>query len=230
METSAGSPHTKLDAVSRSRLTDVIVEQITDRILTGEIAPGTPLRQEQLAAALGVSRTPLREALRTLQAYGFLTASASSGTLQVVSPTREESRDIYEARAMIDGYSARLAAVRASDAQIEELHELTNGILDSLEPFDLRHYLVAHSEFHVGLVRISGNRTLLGMEPIVRMSTRMLYPQLGRSTERVVESAKEHSKIFEAVRDRDPERAERLARDHVESVVSFWLREDEDRA
>ena len=127
-DASTGREPSITSGIVRSPLVEQIVELIAERILSGELAPGTPLRQEELAAELGVSRTPLREALRVLRSDGFLTGGSGKGTLTVVSVTAERVRDIYEVRAMIDGFAAGLASRRASDAEIERLDRLSTAI------------------------------------------------------------------------------------------------------
>jgi DNA-binding GntR family transcriptional regulator len=215
----------RLSTVSRSQLVEQIVVQLTRRILDGELPPGTPLRQEELAAELGVSRTPLREALRVLRAEGFATGGTGKGTLNVVSLTLERARDVYEVRAMVDGLAARLASERATEADLRRLEQLATAIQQACSPFELRRFLDVHAEFHVGVLRAARNVTLLGMEPVVQMSSRMLYPQLSSNRARMIASASEHRQILEAIRARTPDEAELRARKHVENAIAAWLRD-----
>jgi len=107
----------RLSAVRRSPLTDQVVEQLTKRILSGDLAPGTLLRQAQLAAQLSDSRTPLREAMHVLLTDGLLT-KRPNGIFAVIVPTLADARDTYELREVIDAFAARMAATRATDDQI----------------------------------------------------------------------------------------------------------------
>jgi DNA-binding GntR family transcriptional regulator len=217
-----GNNRPRLSTVSRSLLVEQIVEQITERILAGEIPPGTPLGQEQLSAELGVSRTPLREALRVLKSRGFVTSESTSGTVRVVSLTADQAADMYEARKMLDGFAARLAAERATDDQVEDLGRLAAAIQAASRPFDPQHYLKVHAEFHLGVLRVAGNETLLNLESVVQITSRMLFPQLNRNRERTIASADEHQLISEAIRNRDPDRAEQVSRQHVENAIVAW--------
>ena len=89
-----------------------------------------------------------------------------------------------------------------------------------------RRYLAAVTEFHVGLLTASGNHTILALETTIRMSTRVLYPRFDQRQERLVAAAREHRRLYEAIRDREPDEAERLAREHVRAVIQFWIDEE----
>jgi DNA-binding GntR family transcriptional regulator len=222
-----GGQRSRLSAIPRSQLVEQITEQITERILSGEIPPGTPLGQEQLSAELGVSRTPLREALRVLKSRGFVTNESTSGTVAVVSLTRDQAADMYEARKMLDGFAARLAATRATDAQIEDLGGLAQAIQLASRPFDPKHYLQVHADFHLGVLRVAGNETLLNLESVVQITSRMLFPQLNRNRERTIASAGEHQLIYDAIRARDADLAEQVSRQHVENAIVAWRADDD---
>jgi DNA-binding GntR family transcriptional regulator len=219
--TDTGRP---LSAVQRSPLTDQVVAQITSRILSGELGPGTLLRQAQLAEQLSVSRTPLREALRVLFTDGLVTQQ-QNGTFTVVSPTLDDARDTYEMRGVIDAFAARMAATRATDEQLRELEDLVVGLEESCDPFDGHRYLTAVSDYHVGLLKASGNRAILPLETAIRMSTRVLFPRFAQRQDRLIAAAREHRLLFEAIRDRNPDEAERLAQEHVNRVIAFWIDE-----
>lgn len=212
-------------ALQRSPLTDQVVEQITARILSGKLAPGTLLRQAGLASELSVSRTPLREALRVLSTDGLVT-QRQNGTFAVIAPTLEDARDTYALRAVIDPFAARMAATSATHEQIIYLERLVSRLEETCEPFDGPRYLTAVADFHVGLLEASGNRAVMSLETTIRMSTRVLYPHLDQRQERLIAAAREHRNLYEAIRDREPGRAEKLAVDHVEAVVRFWLGRD----
>jgi DNA-binding GntR family transcriptional regulator len=103
-------------------LVDQLASTIRSRVLSGEIALGERLRQETLAAEFGVSRTPVREALRKLQATGLVDLQPNRGAV-VRGPTVREIREAYEVRAELEGLAAELAATRIRDAQLRELRE-----------------------------------------------------------------------------------------------------------
>lgn len=215
-----------LSAVQRSPLTEQVVEQITARILSGDLPPGAVLRQAHLAAQLSVSRTPLREAMRVLLTDGLVTQSPA-GAFSVIAPTLEDARDTYEMREAIDAFAARMAATRADEEEVAELHRLVERIEQTCEPFDAPAYLDAVSNFHVGLIRASGNQAILALETTIRMSTRVLYPHFANRRQRLIAAAGEHRRLYEAIRDHNPDEAERLAQQHVRKVIEFWIEQVE---
>ena len=101
---------------------DGLAETLQEAILSGELATGTWLRQERLAEQYGVSRTPIREALRALQAQRLVEVVPNRGAL-VCGPTVRDIREAYAVRAELEGYAAELTAELARDAEIERLHE-----------------------------------------------------------------------------------------------------------
>lgn len=198
-----------------------VVEQLREAILDGTIVPGTTLRQESVAADLGVSRTPVREAFRWLAAEGLLTLKNTSA--EVISLSDDDALEYYELREVVDGLSARLAASRCTPEEYEGLRRVAQELASHARPFRTAKWLTAHVNFHVMLMRMSKNKRLGQFETIVRLSSQMLYPRLNRDQERMLASAHEHMEIAEAVGRGDSELADRLAREHIRSAMKAWL-------
>jgi DNA-binding GntR family transcriptional regulator len=187
-------------------------------IYQGAIPEGTVLRERELASALGVSRTPIRESLARLEAEGIVVAIPHGGVV-VAEVSPQDVEEIYELRAGIEGMAARLAAQRASDAELaalgEVLQEMTvlarDGQLESLPPLAAR--------FHRLLYEAARNRRLQALavncyEAVqrVKRSSLMRPGRAGQALE-------EHRRILAALRRRDPEAAERAAREHLERAL-----------
>src|SRR5215212_4073666 len=102
----------RLGEMRRVPLVQQIAEQLRALIIDGTIPPGTPLLQEKVAAELGVSRTPLREAFRILEQDGLVRVSRTTGTVEVIQLTPLDAAQLYQLREVIDGLAARLAASR----------------------------------------------------------------------------------------------------------------------
>ncbi len=115
----------------RSALVDKLAATLQARMLSGELVSGTRLRQEALAEEFGVSRTPIREALRKLQASGLVELQTDRGAL-VRGPSAREIRDAYEVRAELEGLAAELAAQRIQQAQLDGLHEAQSEFRETL--------------------------------------------------------------------------------------------------
>jgi DNA-binding GntR family transcriptional regulator len=164
--------------MGRVPLATQVVDGLRNLVLSGRIPPGTKLIQEQVAADLGVSRTPLREAIRVLVNEGLLTPIPSSGSVRVVSPSIDEVRDLYQVREVIDGLAARLCTAATLSPSVQaKLKESVDQLARASEPFDLNAFVTAHADFHVLIVASSGNTRVQQMEPLVRMSAQMLFRQ-----------------------------------------------------
>jgi GntR family transcriptional regulator of vanillate catabolism len=221
----------KLGEVLRVPLAHQIAERLRALIVDGTIEPGTPLLQEKVAAELGVSRTPLREAFRILEQDGLVRVAPRSGTVGVVRLTVDDATQLYQLREVIDGLSARLAAEHSlTSAQERQLKGYAQQIVRSVTPFNTSRFLHAHTAFHLGVANASGNQWMTQFDHLIRISSHMLYPILKSEPERMVASAAEHVAILDAIIAGDAERAEQLARSHVRLARSFWVPESGDRA
>jgi DNA-binding GntR family transcriptional regulator len=189
---------------------------IRTRILSGALSRGERLREEELAQLAGVSRTPIREALRRLDAEGLVEFLPNRGA-SVVAWTEQELGDLYEARALIESYTAGQAAARISEADLDRLadlsrqmHELDNSGSDSADEMTR-----LNSEFHRIITAAAGNSHL---EFLVRGLTdaALVYRTFRHYTpERLMASKFHHDEILAALRARDGAWTSAIIRAHV---------------
>ena len=146
-----------------ARAADQAYEFIRDAIAAGTYAPGSRLREEELADDIGVSRTPIREALRRLDAEGVVEFVPNRGA-HVASWTDQDLAEIFDLRAVLEGFAARLAARNISDEQVARLRELS-AEMDALAVGSAADRLdrisALNNEFHALVVEASGNRQLV---------------------------------------------------------------------
>ena len=203
---------------SRIRLVDEVVEVLRERILGGYYEPGVPLRQEQLAAELNISRTPLREALRMLESDGLVTVSPGRGA-RVVAGDRSRLLAAYRLREVIDGLAARLVAEAGLGDGRRALAEAIEAQRRALEPWAPADYTTANIRLHQTILELSRNEFLVAQLPIVHMTSRVFMPfevvEHGRATQAV----EEHEEIVRAIAAGDGDDAERLARAHVARTI-----------
>ncbi|HRP98831.1 MAG TPA: GntR family transcriptional regulator [Terrimesophilobacter sp.] len=212
--------------------------ELRDRIVTGQLPPGTRLLQEDLAKELQVSRTPLREAFRVLENERYLSTSNHNRTVEVVTLSPDDLRDMYQLREVIDGLAARLASQRGLSTELQsEARELLDDMsTTSASPFDPLRRTKAHGAFHSLIVRASGNSQLQGLEPLIRRSASAFYlpfvndpaiVQLAKEQEHnslqkyMNDADDQHEAILAAVLDGDAEEAERLAQEHARRGLTF---------
>ena len=145
----------------RRRLADEVYDQLVQAIMDREIGPDDRLVQEKLAAELDISRTPVREALLRLEKEGVLHL-ANSGGFRLAKISEEETLELYQARAAIEGQAARILTARGDAEELERLRKLIRQTEDLKDP-TTRDYFIANRTIHRAFMEAAGNRFLLEM-------------------------------------------------------------------
>lgn len=197
---------------------------IRSSILSGEFARGQRLREEQLATLAGVSRTPVREALRRLDAEGLVEFAPNRGA-RVTAWSSQELHELYEMRAMLEGYGARLAATRVSPGALGELRASAQRMegLSRRGASAAEELTEANGEFHRALVQASGN---VQLEALVRsmMDVSLITRTFERySAARMRASTSQHTEVVQALEAGDAEWAESVMRTHILAARSTVL-------
>ena len=201
----------------KTLLNDGVVEVLRARIYSGEYPLGTPLRQEQIAEELGISRTPLREAFRTLRREGLL--QESSQGVRVMSLELEKVLQAYMLREVLDGLTARLAAARPTPEFGEELRSNLDAQRRAVAENDYPAYTEANVGFHYAIWKAADNEFVLAESHILRMTAQLFVPQSVVPRTLATEAVEAHQEIAEAVLGGSQERAERLARAHIRHTI-----------
>ena len=223
----------------RSRLSDEVADLLRDRILCGEVPPGTRLPQIEVAEALQVSRTPLREAFRILEHEGLLEISATSNTAYVLPTDLNTVVTALEVRSVVDPVAARLLAARWSAPSIEQLRAALRD-MDSADSGQVpaASYIRAHAAFHAGIALYCGSDALVRFAPLIRSSVRpwsglvtdnAFAAHSGRRTDFPPQHAG-HAAIIAAIEERRPDDAECAARDHAVRALALAAGSYGDRA
>lgn len=193
---------------------DQVHGALLERIVAGELPPGSRLRQEALADELGVSRTPLREALVRLASEGLVEFTPNRGAT-VARRDFGDMEQAWRARLVIEPGAARLAAERGDAGAVEHMRESIRR--QRAVAGDVTTSFALNREFHLTLVRASGNAHLAQFAELLWL-TRIGVPIFVRQAHgraQILAWAAEHEAIVEAVAARDGARAERLACEHV---------------
>jgi DNA-binding GntR family transcriptional regulator len=196
-------------------LRERIVVRLREAIITGDLAAKTRLMEPELARQLGVSRTPLREAIRQLEVEGFLTTIPRVGTF-VSEVSARDVEDTYAIRAVLEGLAARQAAENPDPAKASTFR----AILVELEQksFDYRVYHEAAGRFHDVIFALSQNQRLRAMyQSLTYQVTRFRSLSLAVG-QRPKVSVREHQQIAAAILSGRGEEAERLMRAHIEGA------------
>ncbi len=186
-------------------------EILRDKILNGELPGGTKIGEEKLAEELGVSRTPVREAIRKLEYEGLIVKK------RVVKPNEKTLRNMFQVRILLEGYSARCAAIFLKEDEIAALQNCVKiGHSGTYEEI-----MQANEQFHGIIVQSSNNPVMIDI--IDRMQS-MIY--LFRKTVVIYNRPHlidEHEKILKAIQARDEKLAEKLMKDHLQADLDFYL-------
>ncbi|WP_040663204.1 GntR family transcriptional regulator [Neptuniibacter caesariensis] len=201
-------------------LADRVCEQIVNAIVIGEIPPGQKISEPELARTYGISRGPLREAMRRLEALRLVERKPHVGA-RVVNLSAKELVEIYRVREALEGMACRLAAENMPQDEIDSLRALLNEHEESIEQLDGRSYFQKEGDldFHYRIVHGSKNSKLLEfLGGDLYHLVRMYRYQFSVSSSRPKRALKEHRQIIDAIEARDPELAEMLMRRHIGSA------------
>jgi DNA-binding GntR family transcriptional regulator len=208
-----------------------LAAEIQARVLSGDVPVGSRLRQEALAEEFGVSRTPVREALRQLQATGIVELLPNRGAV-VRGPSAREIREAYEVRAELEGLAAERAAERISDRDLVQLREAEALFRESVASLIERRarrpapwrdesvWVRANDLFHQAILEAAGNRRLSDtIADLHRSFPRDLtWAALSQSSRLLAENVEQHAQILEAIERRDPNEARRRMIEHIRSA------------
>jgi DNA-binding GntR family transcriptional regulator len=202
----------------RVRLVDEVADVIRERIYAGVYAPDVPLRQEQLAADLNISRTPLREALKMLETEGLVKSEPGRG-VRVVSVDAPTLLAGYELREVLDGLAARLSARHARQADLDTLEAHIDTQRGALEQSDVGAYTRANVAFHAAIVEIAGNEFLAGQLSLIPLTAQVFTPARRIEMLRARTSVAEHERIVAAIAAGAEGDAEQAARAHIQVTI-----------
>jgi DNA-binding GntR family transcriptional regulator len=196
---------------------EFVYQSIRTILQTGQLSAGQRLREEEIANLLGVSRTPVRAALQRLQQQGLLDLTEGR-SLGVVSLNRQQLVELYELRQILEGWSARLAAQRASEGELAALKTMIDeGLADPT--------LAAsrNRDFHDAIHQAAHNRYLLRALAEVHDAIALLGRTTLLDAERAHQANSEHAEMLTAIARHDAEAADRAAQQHVMTAMKVRL-------
>jgi DNA-binding GntR family transcriptional regulator len=200
-----------------SGLVEDAYARIREDIMSLKVPPNTRISVDSLARELGVSQTPIREALSMLEAHGLVTKQRFIGYCTAPTLNRKQFEELFEIRMLIEPYAARRAAEKMSDKSLIEL----SGLALQMNPTEANrsralydHFADQDAEFHERIARGSGNPLIA--ESLARLHIHLHIFRLRFHGEVTKEAYTEHSLVTRALQKRDPDDAERAMRKHLE--------------
>jgi DNA-binding GntR family transcriptional regulator len=204
----------KLATIAPIALYQEVAERLRQRIFAHELKPGDWIDEQAVAAEYGISRTPLREALKVLAAEGLVTLKPRRGCY-VTEISERDLDQIFPVLALLEGRCAYEAAWNAGADQIRRLEELHGQLEEQAAGGDLDRFFEVNQAFHRCLQELSGNRWLDQMIGDMRRVLKLTRHRSLRSEGRLAQSLEEHRAIMAAIRNGDAPLAERLMREHL---------------
>lgn len=217
------------DRTTRRRTQQLVHARLRQAILGGEVEPGAPISQLALSQQLGVSRGPLREALRMLEHEG-LVESEPNRRMRVTGFSMPDLEELYAMRIALETLAVSLGVSAMDGAHLEALEAQVIEIEAAAERGDHEEWIGPHREFHRLLVSPAGPRVTGAAEELSDHAERYRQFYAAKAPGAWLEGVPDHRAIFEAVRDRDPgAAASRLARHYSAVVLALIARLDPER-
>lgn len=204
-------------------LRDVVVESIRQAIISGQFPPGMRLMELQLAEEMGVSRTPVREAIRKMELEGLVVMIPRRGAY-VADISIKDINEVYEVRTALDVLSAGLAAERIDKSEIQEMRELLAEEAALVEARDYPKIIDNDTAFHDVIYRASGNTLCMNIISNLREQITAIRGRSMPYPGRVEIMLKEHRAIFDAIAAGKVEKAQEAVRTHMENAEQTLLK------
>ncbi|CAN5860869.1 GntR family transcriptional regulator [soil metagenome] len=202
--------------IARSTVRDAVREALRDLIISGGVTADVPLRQDELAARLNVSRTPLREALHALASEGLVTIDPRRGAM-VSKPTVRQLLDLYEIREQLEVLAGRQAVAAAGTAQVDEIARLNEQMAAVTDPAE---WAQLNQQFHARLYAACPNKELLTLIETLAARAKFYVRILVSSTPPAQGAVHEHGDMLAALRLGDADAMEAAIRHHLRSTVA----------
>lgn len=207
----------------RRKVTDWVYEELKDAIIALRLPPGEPLREATLAGQLGVSKTPIREALARLEQDGLVETMSFKGAV-VTGYSREDLLEIYELRELLEDAAARSAAESMSEEDLAHLASLSQQSRELRSSGDTAQMTALISEFDTVLFEQVRNSRIRALIENLRAHLARIGQLTAGIPGRIETSVDEHDKIVAAITARDPDLAGQYMREHIRSVRDDQLR------
>lgn len=200
-------------SLNRATLAEQVTQLLRESILNNEFAAGERLVESDLADQLSVSRTPVREALKSLEAAGLVKRLAN-GHVVTAERSLEDMIEAFHLRIALETYAVRLATAAITEAQLGALEQMCDEY-DALDDDDGDRMMQLGEEFHNAIVEISGNRHIVRHVRDIYEYTSIYRERLFHSPRKIQTNTITHRDILEAMRDRDGRRSQQLMEEHL---------------
>ncbi len=208
-----------LPSLSRQRLADQIADILREQMLTGALRPGDPIHERDTSEAIGVSRTPLREAILILEAEGLVETSPARSPI-VADPSLADLSDLLLVLATLEGLAGELTCAKASDAQIAAIRTLYQRMVDTNDDPDTVAFFRTDMAFHRAIVEATGNQALIKTHQ--QYNARLWRARYMSSRSRMgrIETMRDHADMIRHLEARDAVATAEVLRRHLMQAIA----------
>lgn len=197
-------------------LRDVVFNTLREAILQGELVPGERLMEKQLAEKLGVSRTPIREAIRKLELEGLIIMVPRKGA-EVAKITEKDIKDVLEVRAVLESLAVKLACEKMDGEGIEELEKLKDEFAEAARNKEVEVLIKKDVEFHDAIFNSTDNEKLIQIINNLREQIYRFRVKYIKRMDDYTTLVKEHQEIVNGIKNKDKNLAKEIAIRHIEN-------------
>jgi DNA-binding GntR family transcriptional regulator len=212
----------KMSTVQSKTLQNQVYEYLHSKIVSGDIPPGQRLVEEKIAEETGISRSPIREAIRRLAGDGLVVVNPRGG-VSVYRATFTDFTHVYECRLSLEPTAARFAAIRMSESQRLEMNKLMYDLNRAVEKREIVKLKKLSSRFHGLILEASHNPHLIKMMKQLYAMVMFYRNAILNIPQRLEDGANEHQAIWEAIQKQDQDAAEKLMREHIDADYQFYI-------
>ncbi len=195
-------------------LSEDVAERLREQIFSHELAPGSWLDEQSLASAFGISRTPMREAIKVLASEGLVTTKMNKGAY-VTEVDRRDLEQIFTVLSLLEGQAAKETAINATEEQLTQLDNLHHRLEKAAADRDTEQFFEINVKFHDLIQEIAGNKWMNGVIVDLRKVLKLQRRDSLSRSGRLLSSLIEHREILQAILKKDPAAAESAMRNHL---------------
>jgi DNA-binding GntR family transcriptional regulator len=211
------------DRIIRRSLHGELVEQLRDLIVEGKLPEGESIREMVLCERFGVSRTPLREALKVLASEGLVVLAPNRGAI-VSKLKAQDVEEIFPVLGLLEGFAGQLACSNATEEQIERIASLQRDMMGRYRQKDLPGYFKLNQMIHDAILEAAGNANLRTVHRILALRVQRARYRANLSPARWAEAIREHEEILNALRKRDGAKLSRLMQQHLKAKAEAVMK------
>ena len=205
--------------IQRQSLTEQIKSILIDRIVDGTLAPGDRLKELKIADEFGTSQAPVREAIRSLQALGYVAHIPHVGAL-IKTFTAKEIEEAHQVREALEGHCLILANIELTKL-VDELAQHTDTMHEAMTKGDIKTFSMADNLFHRTIVEFSGNKSMRGIWDSLRMQLQVIAT-IGDASMPLEKLYALHPPIVDSLKHKHREHAGRFLAEHYRQIASYW--------